>query len=181
MSPHRALSALATVLLVLAAVVPVTRAKSITGGHIGGQLAAPKNVTIAIPLEFNSKLGGTYLKGANASQFTLWSSPKVSAPLRQAISGEPVTCNGFILASLPCDSSIIQAAEDMRLNNTSVSMVVCRAAKTLVYLVSLPYSGVSQLCVVLPTTTTVTLDGFFTDGTYSDAKVSERFYIFRFG
>ena len=74
MSPHRALSALATVLLVLAAVVPVTR-------------AAPKNVTIAIPLEFNSKLGGTYLKGANASQFTLWSSPKVSAPLRQAILG----------------------------------------------------------------------------------------------
>ena len=59
-------------------------------------------------------------------------------------------------------------------------MVLCRAAKTLVYLVSLPYSGVSQLCVVLPTTTTVTLAGFFTDGTYSDAKVSERFYIFRF-
>ena len=72
MSPHRALSALATVLVVLAAVVPVTR-------------AAPKNLTIAIPAAINPKLVGTYLKGANASQFSLWSSPKVSASLRQAL------------------------------------------------------------------------------------------------
>ena len=29
-------------------------------------------------------------------------------------------------------------------------LIVCRRAKTLVYLASLPYTGVSQLCVVLP-------------------------------
>ena len=72
MSPHRALSTLATVLVVLAAVVPVTR-------------AAPKNITIAIPGTINPKLDGTYLKGANASQFSLWPSPKVSASLRHVL------------------------------------------------------------------------------------------------
>ena len=72
MSPHRALSTLATVLMVLAAVVPATS-------------ASPKNVTISIPAEFSTKLNGTYFKGDNASLFTMWSSPKVSASLRQAI------------------------------------------------------------------------------------------------
>ena len=61
-------------------------------------------------------------------------------------------------------------------STTYGSLVLCRAAKTLVYKVSLPYSGVSQLCLVLPTTATVTVAAYFTEGgniTYSYAKVSE--------
>ena len=78
-APHRAVSALATALalVVLSAVVPVARATS--------RVTPPKNVTISIAAEYNMKAVGTYLKGANASQFSLWSSDKVSASLRRAI------------------------------------------------------------------------------------------------
>ena len=58
----------------------------------------------------------------------------------------------------------------------AVWVTCCRAAKTLVYRATLPYSGVSQLCILEPTTATVKLAGSYTlpgdkNTSYSIAQV----------
>ena len=59
---------------------------STPGGALARSFLA-KDVGIAMPVTINTKLLDTYYKGTNASAFfSLWSSPNVSATLRQALS-----------------------------------------------------------------------------------------------
>ena len=158
--------ALAPLLLLLA-----TLALATPRGALAARSLLAKNVAMAMPATINNALLDTYYKGANATQFSsLWSSPNVTATLRQDILlPECLLClqtrivTTGALSANACAWRMGASRASVHVLSSRAGLVAgCRAAKTLVYRATLPYSGVSQVCLLEPTTVRVTLAGSYT-------------------